>query len=133
MSMKDDSLKNYLYRLRMYRGYSQKQLAGLLGLPARVVSDLEKGRRLPRLRVAMQLEVALGTKLSEMYPGLYHALGLELVARERRLPTRFTRHILGRVLRKDADDPAGSGRRHAQEFPAQNPPSVRGVQRCLPF
>lgn len=94
--------KNYLFRLRRIRGYSQKQLATLLGLRARkAVSDFEQGRRLPPLKVAMLLEVVLGTRLSEIYADLYRELGVQAVDREDRLPGRFSRHIQGRVFGKD--------------------------------
>ena len=91
--------KNYLFRLRRIRGYSQKQLAALLGLRApKAVSAFEQGRRLPPVRTAMLLEIVLGTKLSEIYVDLYRELGLQAVRREDRLHGRFSRHIRGRVL-----------------------------------
>ena len=99
---KDSRFKNYLFRLRRMRGYSQKQLAMLLGLRApKAVSAFEQGRRLPPLPAAMLLEIVLGTKLSEIYPDLYRDLGAQAVRREDHLPARFTRHIRGRVLGKD--------------------------------
>ena len=66
--MQDDvPLRNYLYRLRTSRGYSQKQLASLLGLRIRKpISDFETGRRLPPLKVALLLEIVLSAKLSEI-------------------------------------------------------------------
>jgi transcriptional regulator with XRE-family HTH domain len=96
-------IKNYLLRLRRYRGYSQKHVALLLGLKsARAISDFETGRRLPTLKLAMTLEIVLGTKVSEMYVDLHRELGLAAVHREDRLPTRFRRHIRGRVLGKES-------------------------------
>lgn len=93
---------NYLFRLRRMRSYSQKQFATLLGLrSARAVSDLEAGLRLPRLAVALTMELVLGARLSEIYPDLYGRLGRDAVSREDRLPARFSRHIRGRVLGKD--------------------------------
>jgi transcriptional regulator with XRE-family HTH domain len=93
---------NYLFRLRRLRCYSQKQFAGLLGLTSRkTVSDLEAGRRLPPLAIGLTMELVLGTRLSEIYPDLYGHLGQQAVTREDRLPPRFSRHIRGRVLRKD--------------------------------
>jgi transcriptional regulator with XRE-family HTH domain len=93
---------NYLFRLRRLRGYSQKQFAMLVGLTSRnAVSYLEAGRRLPSLAVALTIEVVLGTKLSEIYPDLCGQLAHQAAARESRLPTRFSRHIRGRVHRKD--------------------------------
>ena len=99
---RETRFKNYLFRLRRMRGYSQKQLAMLIGLRGRkAVSAFEQGRRLPPLMTAMLLEIVLGTKLSEIYPECYGELGQQAVHREDRLPPRFTRHIRGRVLGKD--------------------------------
>ena len=96
------SATNYLFRLRRIRGYSQKQLAMLLGLRARkAISEFEAGRRLPPLKVAMLMEVALGTRISDIYTDLYRELALQAVRREEHLPARFNRHIRGRVLGKD--------------------------------
>jgi DNA-binding XRE family transcriptional regulator len=95
-------INNYLFRLRRIRGYSQKQLARLVGLRSRkAICDFEAGRRLPPVRVALTLEIVLGARLSEVYPVLYRELGALAVARERALPRRFSRHISGRVLGKD--------------------------------
>ena len=99
---KDTKLSNYLYRLRRIRGYSQKQLAMLLGLRTReAISDFEQGRRLPSLQTAILLEIVLGTRLHEIYPEMYEHLGVAAVRREDALPGRFSRHIRGRVLGKD--------------------------------
>lgn len=95
-------IPNYLFRLRRNRGYSQKQLAHLVGLRSpKAISDLEHGYRLPPLRIALLLEIALGTRVSEMYPGLLLELSEQAIAREALLPARFSRHIRGRVLRKE--------------------------------
>ena len=99
---KDIRFKNYLFRLRRIRGYSQKQFAALLGLKSRkAISDFESGRRVPPVQTAMLMEIVLSTKLSEIYPDLYEDLTAQAVTREDRLPARFTRHIRGRVLGKD--------------------------------
>jgi transcriptional regulator with XRE-family HTH domain len=99
---KDIRVQNYLFRLRRIRGYSQKQLAMLLGLKVqKAISAFEQGRRLPPVKTAMLLEIVLGARLSEMYADVYRELGLQAVDREDRLPGRFTRHIRGRVLGKD--------------------------------
>jgi transcriptional regulator with XRE-family HTH domain len=93
---------NYLYRLRRLRGYSQKRLAYLLGLHSpKAVSEYERGRRFPPLKVGLLMEIVLGTRLPEIYPGLYEELGRGAVRREDTLPPRFTRHIRLRVLGKD--------------------------------
>src|SRR6185295_4824295 len=90
---------NHLFRLRRIRGYSQKQLAHLLGLRSpRAVSAYECGQRLPPVKTAMLLEIVLGARLSEIYGELYQALGLQAVDRETQLPPGQSRHIRGRVL-----------------------------------
>lgn len=97
-----NKINNHLYRLRRIRGYSQKTLAALVGnCSANALSQFERGVKLPPLRVAMLLEIVLGTKVSEIYVDLHRELGLAAVRREDRLPPRFTRHIRGRVLGKD--------------------------------
>lgn len=127
------SFRNYLFRLRRTRGYSQKQLAALLGLRLRsTVSDLERGRRLPAIPVALTLEIVLGAKLSEIYPDLYQALGQDAVVREDRLPARFTRQIRGRVLGKDPDDAFHCGSRPGP-LSSSDAPAGHGTQRRLPF
>ena len=94
--------KNYLFRLRRIRGYSQKQLASLVGLRSRkAICDFEAGRRMPPVKVAMTLEIVLGTRLADVYPALYRELGMLAVTREGQLPARFSRHIKGRVLGKE--------------------------------
>jgi transcriptional regulator with XRE-family HTH domain len=99
---KDTTFTNYLFRLRRIRGYSQKQLAMLLGLRApKAISEFEQGRRLPGLQTAVLLEIALGTQLRDIYPDMYQHLGRAAVRREDALPVRFSRHIRGRVLGKD--------------------------------
>jgi transcriptional regulator with XRE-family HTH domain len=99
---KDTTFINYLFRLRRIRGYSQKQLAMLLGLRARkAISEFEQGRRLPGLQTAILLEIVLGARLRDIYPDMYELLGTAAVRREDGLPGRFTRHIRGRVLGKD--------------------------------
>jgi transcriptional regulator with XRE-family HTH domain len=130
----DTPFTNYLFRLRTSRGYSQKQLAALLGLRLpKAVSDFEAGRRLPPLPLAMTLEIVLGAKLSEIYPDLYRTLGQQAVDREDRLPPRFSRHIRGRVLGKESDAHLGHGGRESSALPPQDSPPVRGLQHRLPF
>lgn len=125
--------QNYLFRLRRIRGYSQKQLALLVGLRIRKpVSDFEMGRRLPPLRVAMAFEVVLGAKLSEIYPDLYHDVGLQAVAREDQLPTRFRRQIRGRFLGQDPLSPHDH-LTPSRTLSTKNAQPDRGVQRRLPF
>lgn len=89
---------NNIYRLRSYRGYSQKQFATLMGVDAKTISDYERGESFPSLPIAMTMEHILGTRLSEIYPDLHKETGQLAVSREDFLPARFSRHIRGRVF-----------------------------------
>lgn len=94
--------RNYLFRLRRIRGFSQRQLAMLLGLRCpKGISAMERGHRLPTLELALTMEVVLGTRFSDIYPDWCAEIARAAVRREEHLPLRFKRHIRGRVLRKD--------------------------------
>ena len=94
--------RNYLFRLRHNRGLSLRQLAILLGVRChKTVSALERGDRLPTLEVALAMEVALGTRLSEIYPELPAQVLHQALTRSQRLPARLVRHIRGCLPGKD--------------------------------
>jgi transcriptional regulator with XRE-family HTH domain len=94
--------KNYLYRLRRLRGLRQKHLAVLLGYKGTsMISRFENGEAFPSLPAGLLLELALGTKLSEMYVDLYEELQRRIIKRAARLPLSVRRPIRGRVLGKD--------------------------------
>jgi len=91
---------NHLFRLRRSRSLSQKRLAYLVGASARAISDFERGRRLPPLRIAMVLEIVLSAKVSEIYVELCQCLTRDVIGREDALPS--TAHeIRNRLLGKD--------------------------------
>lgn len=92
---------NYLFRLRCNRRMGQKRLAYLVGVSVRAISDYEHGRRLPPLRVAMQLELVLSARVSEIYVNLSHGLTQQVVSREDALPGGAGHEIRNRMLRKD--------------------------------
>jgi len=59
-----------LYRRRM--GFSQKQVARLLGhRDATMISHYEHGRSLPPLRIALGLEIIYRVPVAFLFPGLY--------------------------------------------------------------
>lgn len=94
--------RNHLYRLRRIRGLGQKQLALLLGYQSpSMVSRFESGATLPSLEAALLLEMALGTRLAEIYVGLFQTLQAQIIKRAARLPPSLSRHIRGRLLGKD--------------------------------
>ena|SRR5579859_3420280 len=94
--------RNHLYRLRRIRGLGQKHLAVLLGYrTVSMISRFENGTALPPLPAALLLEMALGTRLSEIYIDLDETLRRQIIKRADRLPPRLVRHIRGRLLGKD--------------------------------
>lgn len=92
---------NHLFRLRRNRQMSQKRLAYLVGTSVRAISDYERGRRLPPLRMAMQLEIVLSAKVSEIYVDEYQDLGRQVVTREDALIATSSHEIRDRLLGKD--------------------------------
>ena len=59
-----------LYRRRM--GYSQKQVAQLLGQPdTSMVSHYERGKALPPLAVALSLEIVYRVPVAFLFPAMY--------------------------------------------------------------
>ena len=57
--------------LRLARGYSQQQLAGMAGVSRQAVSAVEAGHSDPSLRVALALASALGVTVEEVFgPGI---------------------------------------------------------------
>lgn len=94
--------RNHLYTLRRIRGFRQKQLALLLGYRGTsMISRLENGSTLPTLKVALLLQLALGTQISDIYIDLHEELQTFILKRASKLPTSLARSIRGRVLGKD--------------------------------
>jgi len=63
---------NKLWIARKRAGYLQKWVASLLGQRSlSVISEYEKGRKLPSLRTALKLERIYQTPLPELFPSLY--------------------------------------------------------------
>ena len=79
----------------------QKHLAVLLGhRHAVMVSKYEHGVSLPPLECAIALEIALGVRLPELYPDLYHQLHAEIIKRARVLPISVRRELKSRLVAK---------------------------------
>jgi transcriptional regulator with XRE-family HTH domain len=70
-----------LYRRRM--GFSQKQIARLLGhRDASMVSHYEHGRALPPLAVALSLEIVYRVPVAFLFPAMYDELKHRIRAKE---------------------------------------------------
>jgi transcriptional regulator with XRE-family HTH domain len=101
---------NNIFRMRRNRGLVQKQLAGLIGHRyTRMISKYEHGVALPPLEIAFALEIALGIRLSDLYPDLYREVQGLVLQRAAGLPRSVRRGILGRLLGKDDDEHLGTG------------------------
>lgn len=55
----------YFYRLR--RGWTQQELAEEAGISRRTVCYLERGERLPTMRVCIKICCALGCRIEEVF------------------------------------------------------------------
>jgi DNA-binding XRE family transcriptional regulator len=90
---------NHIQAMRRHRGLLQKQLAVLVGHRShRCISHYESGTAFPTFETALLLEIALGAKLSELYPDLYEHLQGLVLKRAQQLPMRFRRSLTGRLL-----------------------------------
>ena len=65
--MRDYAFGNRLAALRQERGYSQFQLASLIGVSDKAVSKWETGAAKPRLKIWPRLAVVLGVDQSDFF------------------------------------------------------------------
>src|SRR5262245_36165252 len=110
MVLKTKRSQNHIFNMRRNRRLLQKQLAVLLGHRyTHMISRYEHGVSLPPMATALLLEIALGTRLSELYPALYRHLQVLVLRRSRSLPAHVRRGLEGRLLGKDEYDHLGTG------------------------
>ena len=60
-------MQNQLKELRAERGYSQQQLADVLGVSRQTVISIEKGRFDPSLPLAFQLAEVFGCRIEDIF------------------------------------------------------------------
>lgn len=60
-------LKNRLKEARMAKGYSQAELAALVGVSRNTISSIETGQFNPTAKLALVLCVALDKKFEELF------------------------------------------------------------------
>ena len=61
-------IENDLFSYRKKRGYSQRDIASLLGHKSSAhISDYEKGKRLPNLKTALKLAVILSVQVDDLF------------------------------------------------------------------
>lgn len=76
-------IKNHLWLYRKRMGFSQKQVALLLGHKSTwPISDYERGKRLPTLTTALKLEIILRVPVAFLYQDLYGNLKRKIRATE---------------------------------------------------
>jgi transcriptional regulator with XRE-family HTH domain len=82
----NSNLECYLKSYRRRWGFSQRELAALLGFQTgAVISRLERALRHPRLETAYAFEIILGTSPAELFPGLHIRVKRDVIARARTL------------------------------------------------
>ena len=68
MSMDDKLiLKNHLKEARSEKGFSQQQLADLVGVSRNTISSIETGQFNPTAKLALVLCIALDKKFEELF------------------------------------------------------------------
>lgn len=93
---------NYISNMRRSRSLLQKQLAALLGLKTdRCVAHYENGTAFPPFRTAVMLELALGARLSELYPDLYRECRELIIARAQPFDSAAHRALVSRLRQED--------------------------------
>ena len=79
-------LATYLRMFRLRTGFSQDEIAFLLGsMSGANVAKHEKGSRLPMLRNALAYELVLGASIQSLYEGVLVQVSAEVSARARGL------------------------------------------------
>lgn len=59
--------KNYLKEARIQKGFSQQQLADLVGVSRNTISSIETGQFNPTAKLALILCIALDKKFEELF------------------------------------------------------------------
>lgn len=62
-------INNKVYTFRTYHGYSQRELARMVGTGHATISDIEAGRSLPNVLLAIRIARALKTTVERLWEG----------------------------------------------------------------
>lgn len=62
-------MKNNVREYREYKGVSLRLLARKVGCGTSTLCDIEKGRSVPNVRLAIRIARALGTTVEELWEG----------------------------------------------------------------
>lgn len=66
MLLTDKNLGKRIAYFRKKRKLSQAKLSAIIGTPAKHLSDIENGRRVPGIHILARLAVALGVSIDEL-------------------------------------------------------------------
>ena len=78
--------QNRIRQFRMEKGLTQRELARILGYKSvSSLSHLERGCKLPSIKTAMRLEIALQRFIGDIYPRLYGKLRKPVARRREQL------------------------------------------------
>lgn len=90
--MKKAKFDNYLRTYRRNRGFSQPEVAFLLGCHHHAkVSRYECSRQIPKLETIFAYEVILGTPVRELFAGIHDRAERRVLNRVRQLVRRLAR------------------------------------------
>ena len=88
--MSQDPLKTYLLTYRKRTGFSQREIAFLLGISSgTTVSKHETGARKPFLKAALSYQIILGESASDLFAGWYMELARAIRGRAVKLRVRL--------------------------------------------
>lgn len=62
-------MKNKVREYREYKGVSLRWLAGKVGCGASTLCDIESGKSIPNVRLAIRIARALGTTVEHLWEG----------------------------------------------------------------
>lgn len=101
---RDKTIANRLWITRKQAGYPQKWVAALLGSPSlSLISEYERGSKLPSFLSALKLELIYQTPLGELYPLVYKKLAAEVMAAKQRHPQLLGRETENQQARRWSD------------------------------
>ena len=79
-------LPNRLWQYRKRMGFTQQEVAAMLGYLSRAeISDFERGDKLPSFVSALKLEIVYRVPVAFLFPALYARLKVQLRDKEERL------------------------------------------------
>lgn len=101
---RDKTIPNRLWIIRKQAGYPQKWVAALLGSPSlSLISEYERGSKLPSFLSALKLELIYQTPLGELYPLVYEKLAAEVMAAKQGHPQLLGREAENQQARRWSD------------------------------